>query len=118
MKKFLLNTGSKRPILITITFFCAGAVLLLSAHFALFAADSNASVTSDAAEKKSREAALTVTVSRVEPVNTSRRISVNGAIYAWQEIVVAPEIGGYKVADVFVDVGDKVTKGQELAANN
>lgn len=114
MKKFPLNTRFNRPLLTTITLLCAGAILLLSAHFALFAADSNASVTNAAAEKKSREAALTVTVSRVEPVNMSRRISVNGAIYAWQEIVVAPEIGGYKVADVFVDVGDRVTKGQEL----
>lgn len=114
MKNFPLINRPKRSLLLTAAFLCAGAILLLTTHLSLFAADSNASVNKAAAEKKSREAALTVTVSRVEPVNLSRRISVNGAIYAWQEIVVAPEIGGYKVADVFIDVGDRVSKGQEL----
>jgi len=90
-------------------------LLLLTGHYALFAADSNASVTTNADGKKSsREAALTVTVTRVEQEPLARTITVNGAIHAWQEIVVASEIGGYKVADVFVDVGDMVEKGQEL----
>lgn len=61
-----------------------------------------------------REAALTVTTVRLEPVELSRTVTVNGSIHAWQEVIIAPEVGGYRVAEVNVDVGDSVTKGQEL----
>ncbi|HLA40571.1 MAG TPA: efflux RND transporter periplasmic adaptor subunit, partial [Candidatus Glassbacteria bacterium] len=64
--------------------------------------------------ESTREAALTVTVVKVASVDLARTITVNGAIHAWQEIVVAPEVGGYRVAEVHVDVGDTVTSGQEL----
>ena len=115
MKKFPKNKRPRRSILLTLTLLCAGSLLLWSAHHVLLAADNGGHGSVSAGKKQpSREAALTVTVSRVEPRKLARTISVNGAIYAWQEIVVASEIGGYKVADVFVDVGDKVTKGQEL----
>jgi RND family efflux transporter MFP subunit len=59
-------------------------------------------------------AALTVTTYRLNPVTLSRFVSVNGSIYAWQEIVISPEVGGYRVAEVRVDIGDRVNKGQEL----
>jgi HlyD family secretion protein len=39
---------------------------------------------------------------------------VNGSIHAWQDVVIAPEVGGYRVAEVDVDVGDHVEKGQAL----
>jgi RND family efflux transporter MFP subunit len=35
-------------------------------------------------------------------------------VYAWQDVIIASEVGGYRVADVFVDVGDHVKKGQRL----
>lgn len=63
-----------------------------------------------------REAALTVTVAKVATMDLSRTITVNGGIHAWQEIVVAPEVGGYRVAEVNVDVGDTVKKGQVLVS--
>jgi RND family efflux transporter MFP subunit len=45
----------------------------------------------------------------------SRAASLPTALsYAWQEIVVGPEVGGYRVARVNVEVGDHVRKGQEL----
>jgi RND family efflux transporter MFP subunit len=37
-----------------------------------------------------------------------------GSIYAWQEAIVGPEVGGYRVAAVNVDIGDKVKRGQQL----
>ena len=115
MKIFPTNNRPRRSVIITITCFCAVALVLWSAHHVLLAADSGRPAAIQAGKKQTaREAALTVTVSRVEPSKLARTISVNGAIFAWQEIVVAPEIGGYKVADVYVDVGDKVEKGQEL----
>ena len=39
---------------------------------------------------------------------------MNGSIHAWQDVVIAPEVGGYRVAEVDVDVGDHVEKGQAL----
>ena len=62
----------------------------------------------------SREAALTVTVVEVVPVELTRTISLNGAIHAWQDVIIAPEVGGYRVAEVYVDVGDRVARGDLL----
>lgn len=61
-----------------------------------------------------REAALTVTVVDVMPVELARTITVNGTIHAWQEVIIAPEVGGYRVAEVYVDVGDRVAQGDLL----
>jgi RND family efflux transporter MFP subunit len=66
------------------------------------------------ASASNRAAALTVTTVRVAPVDLARTITVDGSIFAWQEVIVAPEVGGYRVADVNVDIGDRVEKGQEL----
>jgi RND family efflux transporter MFP subunit len=61
-----------------------------------------------------RDAALTVTATEVAPVELARTVVLNGAINAWQEVIIASEVGGYRVAEVHVDVGDAVTKGQTL----
>jgi HlyD family secretion protein len=58
--------------------------------------------------------ALTVTTRALESVEIARGVVANGTIHAWQEIIVGPEVGGYRVAAVNVDVGDHVSKGQEL----
>jgi RND family efflux transporter MFP subunit len=42
-------------------------------------------------------------------------ISANGNVAAWQEAVIGPEIGGQRLAEVLVNVGDEVRKGQLLA---
>jgi len=62
----------------------------------------------------SREAALTVTVLEVMPVELTRTITLNGTIHAWQDVIIAPEVGGYRVAEVYVDVGDRVGRGDLL----
>jgi RND family efflux transporter MFP subunit len=53
----------------------------------------------------------------VTPVATrlTRRLVANGSIFAWQEVIIAPEVGGYQVATMKVEIGDRVRKGQELA---
>jgi HlyD family secretion protein len=58
--------------------------------------------------------ALTVTASMLKTVTLPRGVTANGSIHAWQEIIIGPEVGGYRVAAVNVDVGDHVKKGQEL----
>lgn len=56
--------------------------------------------------------AVSVTTPRSGPL--VRTLVATGSIYAWQEAVIGPEVGGYRVAAVNVDVGDRVKKGQEL----
>ena len=59
-------------------------------------------------------AAQAVTTKTLETMQIARGVTANGTVYAWQEIVVGPEVGGYRVAAVNVEVGDRVRKGQEL----
>ena len=63
-----------------------------------------------------REAVMTVTATPLERVELTRTISMNGSVYAWQDVIIASEVGGYRVAEVFVDVGDRVRKGQRLVS--
>lgn len=59
--------------------------------------------------------ALTVTVVRPERATLPLRISANGNVAAWQEAVVGTEANGLRIADVKVNVGDAVRRGQPLA---
>ena len=59
-------------------------------------------------------AAQAVTAKPLETTQIARGVTANGTVQAWQEIVVGPEVGGYRVAAVNVEVGDRVRKGQEL----
>jgi RND family efflux transporter MFP subunit len=56
--------------------------------------------------------AVSVTLPRAEQF--SRTVVATGSVFAWQEAIIGPEVGGYRVAEVRVDVGDKVRKGQLL----
>jgi RND family efflux transporter MFP subunit len=62
------------------------------------------------------EAVMTVTATPLTRVELTRTISMTGSVFAWQDVIIASEVGGYRVAEVFVDVGDRVTKGQRLVA--
>lgn len=61
-----------------------------------------------------QSSALTVTTTTLQAVEIARGITANGTIHPWQEIVIGPEVAGYRVAAVLVDVGDRVKRGQEL----
>ena len=58
---------------------------------------------------------LTVIVVTAESQSWPQQLQASGALTAWQEIIVSPETGGLRIAELLVDVGDSVKKGQLLA---
>ena len=73
----------------------------------------------DHATAKPKDAAprptLTVTIARPEPTELTMTLAANGNIAAWQEASVGSESNGLRLAEVRVNVGDVVKKGQVLA---
>lgn len=59
-------------------------------------------------------AGLSVTATTLQEAEITRGVVANGSIHPWQEIIIGPEVGGYRVASVLVDVGDRVKRGQDL----
>ena len=55
-------------------------------------------------------------VTTVSPVNQQmeRTIAVSGSVAAWQEMSLGVELTGIRVAEVLVEVGDRVRAGQPL----
>jgi len=77
-----------------------------------------ASYTVRAADPKPADAprpALTVTITQPQRLAVPLRVSANGNITAWQEASVGTEANGLRLADVKVNVGDVVKRGQVLA---
>jgi len=59
--------------------------------------------------------ALSVTLTAPEPADWPRIVTAYGNVVAQQEAVIGPELSGYRLTKVLVDVGDRVTQGQLLA---
>lgn len=59
--------------------------------------------------------AMTVTAVKPKRVEWQTRLDADGTVAAWQEVVISPEVGGFRIAEVLVNVGDRVTRDQPLA---
>jgi RND family efflux transporter MFP subunit len=59
--------------------------------------------------------ALTVSVTKPSLIALPSTIRANGNIAAWQDASVGAQVGGLRIAEVRVNVGDHVKKGQVLA---
>ena len=59
--------------------------------------------------------ALTVTSVSPQKDSWDTTIQADGVINPWQEAIIAAEIGGLRITEVLVDVGETVKKGQPLA---
>lgn len=59
--------------------------------------------------------ALTVSVAKPEQIELKVTLAANGNVAAWQEAIVGSESNGLRLAEVRVNVGDVVKKGQVLA---
>jgi RND family efflux transporter MFP subunit len=67
------------------------------------------------ASQDTPRAGLTVTVTRPEVAQIAAVITANGSVAAWQEALIGAQVGGLRMAEVLVNVGDVVQKGQVLA---
>jgi RND family efflux transporter MFP subunit len=90
----------------------AAAVILIISGGVAFALNSHREPTSSAA---SPAPAMTVTSATPRSVQWSATLEASGAIAPWQEASIGTQIGGYRLIDVRVNVGDQVRKGQLLA---
>ncbi|WP_127998760.1 efflux RND transporter periplasmic adaptor subunit [Piscinibacter defluvii] len=96
-------------------------LLLVAAPLALAAAAVLVTLAARAADDKPAAAAparpaLTVTVTQPQPATMALKVAANGSIAAWQEASVGTEANGLRLAEVKVNVGDVVKRGQVLAS--
>jgi HlyD family secretion protein len=101
----LMKTASK-PLLLAL----AAAALLGAAALAVRAADDK-----KAAPTAAPRPALTVTTTQPQSASLPVTIAANGNIAAWQEAIIGTEANGLRLAEVRVNVGDVVRRGQVLA---
>ena len=59
--------------------------------------------------------ALTVSLIAAEQSDWAQTLAANGTVAAWQEVLIGAEIAGLRLAEVAVNVGDTVKRGQLLA---
>ena len=69
-----------------------------------------------AAAASAPKAALTVTTTTPQSATLPLKLSANGNIAAWQEASIGTEANGLRLAEVRVNVGDVVKRGQVLAS--
>lgn len=91
----------------------AGIVLLIGLAAWMLRPVESKKVTDAAGDQTA--SVLTVEATSPKPLNWPQTLQVSGALAPWQEIIVSPETGGLRIADLLVDVGSSVKKGQLLA---
>ncbi|HEY2659683.1 MAG TPA: efflux RND transporter periplasmic adaptor subunit [Caulobacteraceae bacterium] len=69
----------------------------------------------EATQRPTGEQPLTVTVTPIAERSLSQGLTASGVLVAREEAGVASELSGYRIAQVMVDEGDYVEKGQPLA---
>jgi RND family efflux transporter MFP subunit len=94
----------------------AAAVAALLAGGALWAVNREPPASAGTASAKAAaRPALTVTATRPGRADWPLVVPASGNIQAWQEAVVGAQVGGLRLAEVRVNVGDRVRKGDVLA---
>jgi len=93
----------------------ATAALTVALAAAFVAALSGTAFAQAQAASAAPRPALTVKRIAAQAATWPQTLSGTGSIAAWQEVVIGAEIGGQRLAQLLVDVGDRVRKGQLLA---
>ncbi|CAN5870634.1 efflux RND transporter periplasmic adaptor subunit [soil metagenome] len=99
----------KRSTLITLV--VVALVVVGGAAFML----TRGKASTEAKSKTAPKPSLTVTVAQPESSELTMTLAANGSVAAWQEASVGSESNGLRLAEVRVNVGDVVKKGQVLA---
>jgi RND family efflux transporter MFP subunit len=86
-----------------------GVVLAATALF-VHASDDKTNATRQVAKPS-----LSVQVVRPTPLVINQQLSANGAVAAWQEAIIGSEVNGLQIAEVRVNVGDQVKRGDVIA---
>lgn len=99
------------------SFHVAVAVAALTLAFGVGIRLMPESVAADAKDAKEAASTPVLTVNVATPLKQEwdRSIAASGGLYAWQEAIVASELGGVAIAELNVDVGSVVRRGQVLA---
>jgi RND family efflux transporter MFP subunit len=102
-----VSTSQMKPLVLAATtlLLAAGGAMALLVH----AQDGKA------AAAAAPRPALTVTVTTPLRATVATAVAANGNVAAWQEAIVGAEAQGMRLAEVLVNVGDVVRKGQVLA---
>jgi RND family efflux transporter MFP subunit len=79
------------------------------------AGDTTQAASGASAPANSAASVLTVQLVPGSTRNWPERVQGSGALSAWQEAVISTEVGSYRIAELLVDVGAKVHKGQLMA---
>ncbi|WP_295381138.1 efflux RND transporter periplasmic adaptor subunit [uncultured Pseudacidovorax sp.] len=103
---------SRRPLLIAIL---VVALVAVAAFFLLRGKPAEGEAKKADKPAATARPALTVTVVQPQPADLVAGLPANGNIAAWQEAIIGSEAAGLRLADVRVNVGDVVKKGQVLA---
>ncbi len=103
---------SRRPLFLVIL---VVAILAVAAFFLLRGKPADGETKKADQPAATARPALTVTVVQPQPAELVAGLAANGNIAAWQEAVIGSEAAGLRLADVRVNVGDVVKKGQVLA---
>jgi multidrug efflux pump subunit AcrA (membrane-fusion protein) len=88
---------------------------LLGLTLVLVGASLSLSTAAVSAQSGTARPALTVSVTKPSLIALPSNIRANGNIAAWQDASVGAQVGGLRIAEVRVNVGDHVKKGQVLA---
>ena len=105
--RLVLTAASRLNWIATAVVVAAG----LAATWMARAADSKPATPAQTAGKPS----LTVTLTQVQRADLAVTVAANGSIAPWQEAIVGAESNGWRLAEVRVNVGDVVKRGQVLA---
>jgi len=88
----------------------ATAAALLLGATAVLAQDA-----APAAASTTAKPSLTIRAITPQPAQWAQTLPATGSFAAWQEVVIGAEIGGQRLAQLLVEAGDRVRKGQLLA---
>ncbi len=72
-------------------------------------------ISAPAAQSVAQRPVMTVTTATPRVLDWKTRLEADGSVAAWQEVSISPEVGGFRIAEVLVNVGDRVRAGQPLA---